>query len=94
MSPLYIEILLHIHCTPVDWEREHASACAECIGDFLDEGIIRARSAIENENTQHPHKYSTTERGDALVEALCRVPYPTAMWKVDYPADLIESRPR
>lgn len=80
MTPLDIEILLHYHCSGSEFDRLDAPACRDAVDDFLREGILRERSDEENHTRAHHRMYEPTDRGRALVNALCMVPYPVQVW--------------
>jgi hypothetical protein len=76
MTPLQINMLLHFHCIAEPWPRLHAPACMETVQHFLNEGLIKTDEAYG----AHGSGFTTTERGNALVNHLCAVQYPVAVW--------------
>ena len=82
MSPLQIKILLHYHYSPYDYRNGDFSAPAvrEAIDAFRDvSGLLRWRSG-EEKLMEPGATYALTERGQAYVEQICRVPLPVQVW--------------
>lgn len=71
MSPLYIEILIHYHCTPIKHPRHNR----EAIEFFLSHGLIE-----EIMESDEVGIYKTTEGGKMLVDQICNVPLPVKKW--------------
>ena len=71
MTPNGIEILLHCHTSPQAHPRANAPAVQEALRSLLVNGLIRSEDG---------GYYSTTERGMAHVEQLCRLPWPVSEW--------------
>lgn len=88
MSPLCIKMLLHYYAHAMDYrdEAEPAHACSgavkEAIEFFLHEGLIR--EVNPNWESQLPgnrnSQYSTSPKGNAMVEHLCAVQVPIIKW--------------
>lgn len=76
-TPNDIDVLLHYHVSPTMHERASAPAVQETTERYLREGIL---VWIDDETTRNGGYYKTTERGDAWVEMLLRVPYPRQAW--------------
>ena len=70
MTPSDIEILIHHHVCPERHPRFDAPAVQETIRFF-----VRAKIFEETDNS-----YTTTERGEALVELLCKTELPQQAW--------------
>lgn len=69
-TPNDIEILLHYYCINAPHERENAPAAKETIRAFLKDGIL----VKSNTNVSG---YTVTIKGEAWIEAILSVPYPT-----------------
>lgn len=96
MSPLHINILLHYYTRPTDYaahvfssEPEHANsgAVAEFIEFFVSEGLLSCRYgdvpwAIRQSvnNRSDGAMFKITDKGIAMVEALCAVQIPVCRW--------------
>lgn len=83
MTPNDIDILLHYYCSNTEHERIEAPAVRESIQDFLREGILRQREP--EERSLYGATYTTTDRGQMLIRALCSVPYPEQRWVMPEP---------
>lgn len=68
MSPLEIEVLLHIYAIAEPWPRP-SEAYAAAIKKFIVLGVVRADSRSDS-------GYRTTSRGDAWVTSICATPCP------------------
>lgn len=83
MTPLEIEILLHYHCRATDYRDGDFSAPAvkETIERFRADGLIAELIFQPIPKTGRGHapapRYALTERGQAMVDALCAVPLPS-----------------
>jgi hypothetical protein len=78
MTPLDIEMLLHIHTTPTPYDDRGGSAQRETFNWLLSEGIIH--EVTDGGAELYGAHYRTTERGDCMVIKLCDVPLPTYCW--------------
>jgi len=76
MSPSDIEVLIHYHCCPAVHPRDDAPAVQEATQEFLMDGIIM-------HDAKSKSGYRTTERGRALLAAICATPLPTEAWVDD-----------
>lgn len=76
MSPLQIEILLHYYCRSGDYRENDFSAPAvrEAIDNF------RGREDMLCPCESGSRSYRLTERGQAFVDALQRLPLPRRVW--------------
>ncbi len=83
LSPLEVEILLHIYCGPSRFENDHTEVYASTIKTFLTGNIIAAAGDTEN-------GYRVTERGDCWVQAILSTPMPRAVY-VDSHDNIITS---
>lgn len=80
MSPLQIKILLHYHYSAYDYTESNAPAVREAIDRFRDvDGLLRLKS-IEETIMEPGARYTLTDRGQAYVEQICRVPLPVQVW--------------
>lgn len=71
MTPNDIEVLLHYHTCGDPHPRLEATAVKEAkVGLVRDELLVR--NAVGN--------YDTTEKGEAHIRQLCRIPLPTQAW--------------
>lgn len=91
MSPLNIQILLHVHAIVADYRdmqvnENHArsEAVRQTFEQFVFQGLIEK---IMDDKAWHgipgnsrSSQYKTTEKGDAMVEALCAVQIPICKW--------------
>lgn len=73
VSPLTIQLLLHIHTTCEPIPNHYFPAQVQVILKLLREGIIYRCPTSQS-------GYRTTERGDAWVREVCSTPYPEAVW--------------
>lgn len=94
MSPLCVRILLHYHFSPVDYrqaEREpHAGSPAVCeaLHWFAQQGLLKSRYGDLSWAAYHGHDdpkaefpiFSITDKGAAMVEAICAVQVPICKW--------------
>ena len=77
MTPLHIDILLHYYTRPGDYRDGDFSAPAvkEYVGWLAGNDLISsAHCKVE--------KYEITDRGRALVDAICDTPLPINKWVV------------
>lgn len=72
MTPNEIEVLIHYHVSPEPHPRVDSGAVQYALDMFVENGIITY-------NGQRGY-YETTDRGKALVEALCNTPFPVERW--------------
>ena len=71
MTPNDIEVLLHCHTSPAIHTRGDAPAVKEAIRSLEANGLIERRDQ---------EWYHTTARGQAHVEQLCSLGWPTLAW--------------
>lgn len=77
MTPLEINVLLHIHCVaePIENLGSHSSAQRDAVTWFKTEGLIQS-------DTESGCAYSLTDRGRAYVQFLMAMPLPVAKWTI------------
>ena len=93
MTPLEIEILLHIYCVNSPVERAEAPAVKEAIAQFFGDDLI----ALKASSLADECPYLLKKRGIAYVEILKAVPLPVANVTWTLPCDDLaytESPPR
>lgn len=80
MTPYEIDVLLHYYCRAVDHPdmERNPPVWKPTILQFVGEGLLAVA-------TSKGMCYSLTERGQAYVDALQRVPLPRSAWIVDWP---------
>lgn len=77
-SPLVIEIVLHYHCSTVDFrDIKSAPAVAEAIENFLSAGLLKPDT-----DPATKRKYELTRGGMMYAGALMDVPFPEQLWVV------------
>ena len=81
MTPLQIEVLLHCATSGSPFPRADAPAVVEAIKYFLNNYLIEGSDDY----------YTTTDRGEALVNLLCQVSFPVKGW-VDKDGKLVGER--
>ena len=69
LSPLKIELLLHIYCKPVPFDHPPAKAYGDAKEEFFDRGLI----AVDNTK---PCGFYLTERGKAFIRLILATPLP------------------
>jgi hypothetical protein len=74
-TPNNIDVLLHYHCSPDKHPRINAPAVREAIDFLLVEGCL-VPVADSPGNLLYTTTYTTTQRGQAWVAALCNVRVP------------------
>ena len=72
LSPDDIEVLLHYFVNPCEHPRYKAPAVQSAIDMFIGCGIL--------EPSGGPSPWKTTEKGSAMVRALCRTPEPQLIY--------------
>ena len=91
MSPLNINILLHVYAIVADYRdmqlnQNHArsEAVRQTFESFIADGLVEK---IFDDDTWHqlarcdrPSQYKITEKGAAMVDALCAVRVPICKW--------------
>jgi hypothetical protein len=77
LSPSDIEVLLHCHTTPARHPRFEAEAVQRAISMFVQAGMV-----VHNPQPGEYHVYTTTDKGDAFIEALLNTPEPVQSWTV------------
>ncbi len=80
MTPLQIEIVMHYWTRANDYRDGDFSAPAvrEAIDWFLSQGMLVPNAVDE------PKTYVLGQRGLAYAKALCRVPLPESVWRIDW----------
>lgn len=73
MTPNAIEILIHCFVCPEPHPRCHAPAVVDELDRLEHNGLIEK---VEG----HTNVFTTTDRGNAHIEQLCRLPWPTKAW--------------
>lgn len=79
MSPLKIQMLLHFHAYCESYDDRGGNAQREAFHHFLSERLI-TEVAIHQGASIYGRFYRTTDRGRAMVEALCAVKLPICKW--------------
>jgi hypothetical protein len=69
LSPLKIELLLHIYCKPVPFDHPPAKAYGDAKEEFFDSGLI----AVDDTK---PCGFYLTERGKAFIRLILATPLP------------------
>lgn len=90
MSPLNINILLHVYAIVADYRDTQAQAHSrseavrETFEQFALDGLIEKIHSDDDWRAAPPHERSSqfkiTEKGEAMVEALCAVQVPICKW--------------
>lgn len=91
MSPLNINILLHVYAIVADYRdaqlnRNHANseAVSETFEWFSKEGLVEKIIADEEWGrmfpSDRPSQYKITEKGLSMVETICAVQIPICKW--------------
>ena len=75
MSPLQIEMLLHIHARCEPYDDRGGNAQREAWAWFWRDGLIKQVAPDEGADL-YGRFWHTTERGAAMVAKLCNVPLP------------------
>ena len=78
LSPSDLEVLIHYHTSPTWHPRRDAPAVIAGTKMFLDCGMIQDKGLSPDADWP----YTTTEKGRAFIQALCRTPEPQANWTV------------
>lgn len=76
MTPLEINLLLHVYARAGEIENRDAPAVREALTEFLRSDLIELREV--HEPGHHPFKI--LPRGQAMVDHLCETPLPVASW--------------
>jgi hypothetical protein len=79
MSPLMIEMLLHLHCRRDPYDHRSGQAQIAAFEWFRREQLIEPCSPADGCLLFGVY-YRTTDRGAALVDKLCNTPLPVAVW--------------
>ena len=79
MSPLAIEMLLHIHCRREPLDTRGGDAQHDTFQMFLREGLIVEARQDDGARIYHSW-WRTTERGAVMVDKLCAVALPKVTW--------------
>lgn len=74
LSPSDIELLIWCHCRPEPHDRIDAPAIVDGIHMWLEAGMIEPNPDFANGT------YTTTDKGRAMIEALCNTPEPRCAW--------------
>lgn len=82
MTPVEIEVLLHYHCRCEEHPNIKAPAFQRAATRLVARSILEIEPHPEDNTAPGttPPSWRTAERGKALVEALCRVPFPEKKW--------------
>lgn len=79
MSPLEINILLHYHCSSVDYRDGDFSAPA--VRDSID-AFKGDLGLLEPDNSEWQRTYKLTPKAAAWIEAICNLPLPVCTWTI------------
>jgi len=82
LTPIDIEILLHIHCRPEPYDNRFSPASSAVIERFAQDGLIKPTGSDD--------VWTTTERGTAYVVALCSTPPPFRKYVCGLTGEVIE----
>ena len=85
MTPFEIEILMHYYTRGGDPDvvRDNPPIWPETRVRFLDEKLLELMPV--DYRRDDPATYMLTQRGQAYIKALMRVPLPVASWRVEWP---------
>ncbi len=85
MSPLEIELILHIYGRRDEIPGRHNHSQRMALDSFVNNGLITAAQCCEAGS----HEFTLTARGQAYVHALTSLPWPVRkeMWITDMPED-------
>lgn len=89
MSPLFINILLHIYSRPEQIEDLDYPAQQDCIRNMLLDDLIVINPA---EVPELDHDFKITDKGIAFVKMICSTPQPVLLY-ID-PRKLHETKPK
>jgi len=73
LSPSDVELLIQCHCCPGKHPRHDAPAIVDALNMFLNCGMIE-------KDRREAGSYVTTEKGQAMIEAICQTAEPKAAW--------------
>jgi hypothetical protein len=76
MTPLEIELLLHVYARAGEIENRDAPAVRDALTNFLRDDLI----ALKQVHEPGRHPFEIMPRGEALVGHLCDVPLPVSHW--------------
>lgn len=79
-TPNDIDVMLHYYVSPAKHPREEAPAVREATAKFVRDGLLEP---------QEEGHYSATDRGQAWVEMLLRVPFPRKAWVDETGAEVL-----
>ena len=75
MTPLQIEILLHYYAKPTDYPYMDPTSQQEAFKFF-----IKNRLLVTIDPTTHGATYIITDKGNAYINALRKMPLPVSVW--------------